>query len=501
MGIIAKQSIRGTIWTYIGVLVGIITVFLVQSRLPMEMGLARVLVDAATIFIGLAQMGTSSSIIRFFPSFKSKENNTTDNSYHGFFFWSLIVPLIGFMLFTLLYWALQVPLQSMFADKSPLFVDYYYFVLPLAFFFLYQTIFETNSNVLMHIVFPRAIREVVTRVGLLATYLLYYFNLLSIDGFVISLCSVYALCAICNAIYFLAIGHVSFRPDFRFLNRSLVRSYLLYTGFMILTAAVSVFAPVLSSFFVAAKLGLEETGIFAMATYIAAMICIPSRAMNAISQPQISQSVKDCDYTQTSTLLRQVSSNLFLVGCLIFLAIWINIDLIFHIIPNGDIYATARNVVFILCLSQLCLSSFGISLSAVNFSRLYILSLVCSLLLTTFSIILNNHLIPLIGINGAALANLISYLIYFALLLIIVRLVLHTNILTLTHLWTILLLAGFLALNKAWCLWFSPAINNIWIDSILRTIILFGGLCATVYFAQLSKEINALLHNFFIRRN
>ncbi len=64
----------------------------------------------------------------------------------------------------------------MFVEKSPLFVDYYYFVLPMAFFMLYQTIFETNANVLMNIVVPRAVRELVIRMLFLAVYMIYAFH-------------------------------------------------------------------------------------------------------------------------------------------------------------------------------------------------------------------------------------------------------------------------------------------------------------------------------------
>ena len=63
---------------------------------------------------------------------------------------------------------------------------------------LYQTIYETNANVLKHIVVPRAVREVVVRVGLLVIYLLYAFEVLSMDGFVIGICINYAVAALIN---------------------------------------------------------------------------------------------------------------------------------------------------------------------------------------------------------------------------------------------------------------------------------------------------------------
>ncbi|MBR6354437.1 MAG: polysaccharide biosynthesis protein, partial [Paludibacteraceae bacterium] len=173
MGIIARQSIKGTIVTYIGVAVGFLTTFFVLTRFltAEEIGLARVLLDAATLFIGLAQLGTSASVIRFFPYFRTPQQPAS----HGFFFWTMLVPLVGFIVFALIYHACHVPLAAWFSEKSPLFVDYYYAVLPIAFFMLYQTVFETCSNVLMRIVVPRAVREVLVRIGLLVCYLLYAF--------------------------------------------------------------------------------------------------------------------------------------------------------------------------------------------------------------------------------------------------------------------------------------------------------------------------------------
>ena len=206
---------RGTIVTYLGVAVGFVTTFFVITRFltAEEIGLARVLIDAAVLFVGLAQLGTGSSIIRFFPYFKDEQKN------HGFFFWTIVVPFIGFVIFALIYWACRViedeifEMEYKFGDKSPLFVDYYYFVLPMAFFMLYQTVFETNSNILMHIVVPRAVREVVVRIGLLISYILYACGILSMDGFVIALCSTYAVAALINIIYVFSLQRISLKPD------------------------------------------------------------------------------------------------------------------------------------------------------------------------------------------------------------------------------------------------------------------------------------------------
>ena len=136
MGVIAKQSIKGTIVTYLGIAVGVITTFFVLTRFltTEEIGLARVLIDAATLFIGFAQLGTNASIIRFYPYFSNPQtspqgtNSQTGEASsddHGFFFWAMVVPFIGFVIFAIIYWVCRVPLGNWFGDKSPLFVKYY----------------------------------------------------------------------------------------------------------------------------------------------------------------------------------------------------------------------------------------------------------------------------------------------------------------------------------------------------------------------------------------
>ena len=497
MGIIARQSIKGTIVTYIGVAVGFLTTFFVITRFltSEEIGLARVLVDAATLFIGLAQLGTNSSIIRFYPYFKDSGNRD-----HGFFFWTLVVPLFGFLLFAIVYWACHVPLGNWFGEKSPLFMDYYYMVLPLAFFMLYQTVFETNANVLMRIVVPRAVRELIVRIGMLVLYLLYAFRILSMDGFVIGLCLNYAIAALVNFTYIFACGHVSLQPDWTFLrqNTKLVRNYLLYTAFLFISAIASVLAPALSSFFITAKMGLDHTGIYAIATYIAVMVSIPYRSLTAIASPQLARAIKEQNREETSRLIHQVSNNLLLIGGLIFLAIWFNIDLIFHILPNGSTYAVAKNVVLILGINQIIVATFSICLSALSYSRFYIFSLFLSFFLTAVSILLNNCLIPLYGMDGAALGNLIAYAAYFALAILLLRLTCHISVANRKTFIGILLIGVLFALNALWE-HFLP-IANIWLSSILRSLVLLGSGIAIAWALRLSPELNNLVLSIISKR-
>lgn len=489
MGIIARQSIRGTIVTYLGIAVGVVTTFFVLTRFltAEEIGLTRVLIDTAVLFIGLAQLGTGSSIIRFYPYFSDKQSD------HGFFFWALVVPFVGFLLFALIYWACRVPIAAWFGDKSPLFVEYYYFVLPLAFFMLYQTIGESTCNVLMHIVIPRAVRELIVRVGMLTIYLLYAFGVLSLDGLVIALCANYGIAALINLCYFFSLKPINLRPDWTFLreNKGLVKRYLIYTGFLLISAVTTVLAPTLSSFFVTAKMGLESTGIFAIATYIAVLVSVPNRSVSAIAAPQLARAIKENNREECSVLLCQVTRNMLLIGGFILLLIWFNIDLIFHVLPNGHIYASAKDVVLILGVSQLILGTFAICFTALNYSRFYAFSLLLSLILTVSALLLNNYLVPALAMNGAALSNLISYGIYYLLIILTVVPLCRIRVIDRRWWYILALLIVLFALNQIW-LSYLPHFN-IWLDSLLRTLVLLGSGAFIAYKAKLSPEINTVL--------
>ena len=421
MGIIARQSIKGTIATYFGVAIGFVTTFFILTKYltPEEVGLTRVLVDAATLFSSLALLGTGSSTMRFYPHFKDDSQNQ-----QGLYFWTLIIPFIGFLLFLICFFVFKGWIINTFQDKSPLFVNYVYFTLPMAFFILYMCVFETNATILERVAVPRIIREVFIRASLLVGYLLYgLWHVIDLDGLVIVFCATYGLGALLNLFYLLFSQKISFKPNFSNITPALRRDFLLYTLFLITAALVGNVMPTLSSFFISAKLGLEFTGIYAIANYIATMVEIPYRSLSAIVQPRVAVALRATppDTSTATRLFQQVSLNMLLAGIVILILIWINIDLFFDILPNGQQYAAGKWVVLILAISKLINTSFGIGASSLGYTRWYYTSLFFTLFLLMITIVLNNFLIPICGIEGGAWATLLSTIIYLPLLLLYIK--------------------------------------------------------------------------------
>lgn len=510
MGIVARQSIKGTLATYLGVAVGIITTFFVQTRLltTEEVGLMDVLMQSAILLSGLAQLGTCTSAMRYYPLFKDE-----DSKDHGFFGWTLIVPLVGFALFLALFYAFRVPLIAYFSKKSALFIDYIYYVIPLAFLMLYISVFETNSNLLMRVVVPRFIREVGLRVMALFIYILYGYHYISLKGMVIAFCASYGIATIVNIIYLFTLQRVSFKIDRKYLTPKLKRDFLIYTAFLVTSALAGNITPLLNRFFVTGNEGLAMGGIFAIAIYIATLVEMPYRSLGAIAKPQISQAMADNNIAEADSICKSVSLHQFLVGSFIFLIIWINIDLIYDLMPNGDVYRAGKLVVLVLCISRLINSTLNVGITVLSYSKIYYYSLFFTILLTVLAWYLNMRLVPVWGMNGAAFATLIAYLVHYVLLLILIKLKIGTFPIEEKHSLVILVMFILFALNHLWTVKASASVIGYFgdlaigkiaigpvVNGAVKTVLIIVIGIASVYFLKVSRPINEMIEKIWKRK-
>ena len=499
MGIVVRQSIKGTLMNYLGVAIGFVTTFFVMTKYltQEEIGLTRVMADAALLLSGLAALGTNTSALRYYPYFKDRESRD-----HGFFGWTLIVPLVGFVIFTILFFVFKDFIINKFSDESPLFVDYMYLVIPMAFFMMYMTVFETNANVLMRIVVPRMVREVGVRLFTLGDYILYITGVISLDGMVIGLCLAYVVATLLNIIYLLCLSRISFKIEPGHVSKWLRKDFLYYTLFLTVAAVVGNIIPSLNTFFISAKMGLAITGIYTIASYMANLVEMPYRSLSAISRPIISQAMKDNDTQRAAMMCKSVSMHQLIAGAMVFFVVWVNIDLFFELLPNGEKYVEGKWVFFLLGLAKLVNSSLNISGTVLSYSKWYYLQLIFTAILTTCAIILNNKLIPVLGMTGAAWSSIISYAIYYVFLLSMIIWKTGISPFSWKELVVIFVVIIMFVLNWLSVEYISKSIiyfNDVNIvvkvvEAVVRTgIIVIIGL-AIICFTKVSKEINEIIN-------
>lgn len=515
MGVIARQSIKGALANYLGVAIGFVTTFFVVTRYltTEEVGLTRVMVDAATLFSSLAMLGCGSSLVRFFPWFKthsplSADGGATEESqkipFHGVFGLAVLLPMVGFTLFGLAFLLFRGQLLEVYGKESPLLTNYFYLIPMLTFFALYLTMFETCASVLMRITMAKMVREVGIRAFNLIAYLLYGYDLIDLDTFVWFFCGSYGLAMLLNVFYFYRISGIKFKElfkvDWHFLKEGGRWKEMLYFTLFVTMMALMGNVPLMSSLFLGAKTGLGVTGVYTIAFFIANVVEVPYRSLGAISRPVIAGAVKEGNWAEVNRLSREVSLHQLLVSLLIFLVIWINLDALFELIPNGADYKDGKWVVFILGMAKVINSSLSISSDVMNFSRSYLWLLPLSAVLLVSAIGLNMELIDVWGINGAASATLMSYLLYYVLLLSMLWWRVKVSVFSVGQLKVLAVIGLCFALGHAWSLWLTPltgavmgGIAGLLFDAALKTMLIGGLAAVAVYGWRVSTTVNEIV--------
>lgn len=488
MGIVIRQSIKGTIVNYVGAFIGFLTTMFILTKYvqPEVIGLTRVLYEASLLIANIALMGITSSTMRFFPYFRNPEKK--DN---GFFYYLLLLPTLGILIYIPVYLLLKGPIGAFFSKNSELFMDYYYWVIPLVMFLVYWITFETYANQKMRIVVPKFIREIGVRVMLICIYLLYALGYFSLNQLIIAYVAIYALALVFTFLYVCRVGMVTFQHDFSFIDRSLRKKIFRYTVFLILGTLGGGILNQLDLFMVSSQLGLDYAGIYSIAFYMGVVIEIPSRSISSITSPLAAMALKDNDFVAANNLYKKVALHQFIAGSCIFLLIWINIDNIYAIIPNGHIYEMGKWVVLFIALNRLLTVTLNFGATLISFSRYYYWGLYFTLFLTVLGICTNLWLIPILGITGAAVATFISGIIFFILQQWVVVLKIGGNPYSkgiLKQMFLILILLGTNYLLPEWR-------QSPFLDGIYRTVIVGGLLAWGLYKLKISEEVCRMLDN------
>jgi len=486
MGVVIRQSVKGTVLTYVGALIGFITQFFVVTKFlsPDVIGLTKVFYEVGSLFAGFGLLGITAAGMRFFPYFKDKEKEN-----NGFFFYYMAVPFIGTFLVSVIYLILKEPVLQFFSAKSPAFGNIFYLVLPLIFILVFWQVMETYSNINLRIAFPKGVREVCLRVFMLTGYLAYAFGYIGLMGLIIAILASYGLCLIMDFAYAGRTSVISFKHDPSFITPDLKSKYLKYTGFLMLSAVAGNIINQLDIFMLSSVKGLYSAGIYTIALYMANVIDMPSRSISAISTPLAADALKNGDFEKANSLYKSVSIHQLMVSSVLLLIVWVNIDNIFAILPNGDKFAEGKYVVLFLGLTKLITTTLSFGGILIQFSKYYYWTLFISIFLTVLTICTNLYFIPRMGVSGAALATLITTIVSYSYQQYLVQRKVHGNPFTPK---TVILAGVVIALWAINSL--IPSLSSVspWLDIAVRTPVLLLLACGAILTFRISPEISGI---------
>jgi len=485
LGIIKKQSISGTIYSYVGVVLGFITIGVLYPRIfdTEEVGLLRVLVSYAVMFSQFAGLGINTVTVKLFPFFRDY-----DKKHHGYLGLALMVSTLGLILSIAIFLLFKSYILADADVDANLFARYYYFVVPLIIFSLLFNVFDTYYRVLYNAVKGIIYKEVIQRVFILMAIALFYFELIDFKTTVILYCIAIITPTILLFFSLIYNKQLFLKPDLGFIDKKMSREMLTVGFYGILASFSGVLVLNIDVIMVERMLGLSQAGIYTITFFFGTLILIPLRTLGKIGSVVIADAWKRDDLATIDDIYKKSSITLSVIGILLFIGIWGNIDNIFSLIK--DDYLPGKMVILYIGIANLFDISVGVSPHIIVNSKYY---RYLSYFLIGFAIMLivtNLMLIPIYGIVGAAIASLISKFIFSLVKFYFLYNKYKLQPFTIKYVYLIII-----GLVTYFISTLMPAFSNFIVDIILRSLLISVLFIVPVYFLKISEDLNQRLES------
>jgi O-antigen/teichoic acid export membrane protein len=478
MGIVLNQSFKNTIITYIGFGIGAInTLYLYPVFLGATFyGLTNYVTSCANVIMPLFAIGMQNTLVKFYSQYKTEEEKSRFLSFTVLFPLLLIIPilLIGLVFYDEILF---------FVSKKNAIVKSYIWLIPfIGLCMAYFEIFYAWLRVNMHSVFGNFVKEVGLRLFSLFLLIGVYYNWLSVEGFVYATAGLYFLAFLITMLYAFSIQ----KPTFQFSIPTNTKDILVYTFYIILSGSVANLLLDGDKMMLNQYMKIENIAFYSVATYIALVISVPSRAMHQIVYPITAKLMHENKHDELNILYKKTSINLQIVGGFVMLCIFVNINQLYELVPKE--YSGGVSVVFMIGLSKYFDLILGNNNAIIFNTKYYRMVLYLGLMLVVLTVILNMIFIPIFGIFGSAFATLLSITLYSLAKLLFVVKKLHLYPFTKQTVYSILLTFALFLVFYFWEFPFYQLIS-IALKSILVTILYVY----LNYKFTISSDINKLI--------
>ncbi|NNC49055.1 MAG: oligosaccharide flippase family protein [Flaviramulus sp.] len=402
MGIVASQSFKNIISTYLGFFIGAInTLFLYTEFLSDEYyGMVGFMLSLAYVIMPLMAFGVHNTIVKFYSSFKTRI------ALHSFLSLMLFLPLLLIIPLTLITYLSYDTIGDFLSNKNTIIKSYLWHTLIIAVALAYFEVFFAWAKVQMQTVFGNFMKEVFHRVGAMIWLFLLYFQVVDLDQFMLGLVVVYVLRMLVMLINAFTIK----LPVIIFKRVNNLRNILKYSFLIIIAGSIATILLDVDKVMLGYYIDIKEIAYYNVAIFIAAVIAVPQRSMHQILMPLSAKYLNEKDFEALDDLYKKSSLNLFIIGGFIFLLIILNINQLYLIIPKE--FSGGLFVVFIISITKLYDALLGSNNAILFNSDYYRMVLVMGVILVMLMVILNMFFIPMFGINGAAIATFLAIFIY-----------------------------------------------------------------------------------------
>jgi O-antigen/teichoic acid export membrane protein len=490
MGLIQKQTLKGTLYTYMGVLVGFMTSGILFPRIlsPNEIGLINLLVAFSVIFMQVASLGFNSVIGRLFPYFRNSHTG-----HNGFLVIAIAVSITGLTISFIAFGLMRPSLLENNQENSELLLSYIDYIIPLVVFTLIFNLFDSYNKALYDAVLGTMLKEMAQRIFIIIVLLFYYFNIVTVHQFFQLYVVALSMPAVILLLVLVKRGEFRLVPVNREVFTKRMVKEMLQLSLFGFVSGLSIFVVAqIDKILVNRFLGIAATGIYATNFFFATLVIIPSRTLIKISTTFIADAWKERNLTNILVVYKKSVINQGIIGLLIFIGLWANIDNIYRVIPGE--YAEGRMVILLISIANLIQMLSGVVGTIIGTSRHFRVLTLFVFIFMALIILFSFLLIPIWGITGAALAVAISTLVFSLLRLFFVMVKYKMNPYTLQTI-VLLLIAGISYLGSL----LIPEMESLVADIIIRSTVILAVYLPAVYLTKISEDVNQIVEDVFTK--
>ncbi len=481
MGIVSKTGFKFSIILYIGIGLGYINTVLIFPNIltEEEFGLTRILFAAGALIAQITQLGTGNILVRFHPYLKDDTKNTTLSLGLGLSFLGVIISSLVLLLF-------KDQLTSYYSQNSPLFSEFFYLLLPVVISLIAYNLFDAYLRVHLKNSVSAFLSNVALRIIWLVVVVLYSFKLFDATTFLwvyvggqISISSIAFL-------YTLSLEKLNLGFSFSKEKVQTLKKMARYGIVTILSGISLLLINRIDIVMVGSYTGLADVAIYSIALYMSMVIMVPAQSISRTAAVLVAQAFKNNDQGMIKKLYQKTAINQLLFGSLVFILITINYQSLLSFLPDN--YSDSFYVFFFLGLGKIIDIGLGVNGAIILNSKYYKVDTILSISLLVFSIGLKIYLIPLYGIEGAAISTMIALILFNFCKFLLLYFKLDLSPFTIQYFWlVVLLIISFFGMTLL------PYFSSIWIDAPVKSALFLLITIPIIYKLRISTEFNEMI--------
>ncbi|MEZ4938059.1 MAG: oligosaccharide flippase family protein [Crocinitomicaceae bacterium] len=485
MGIIQKQAIKSTFFSYAGTIFGFLNASILMPKilLSSDIGLLTFVNSTTKIMAAIFTLGVPLITQNLFTRYKNPNNK--NNGFLSLIIW---ITLLGAILGSLLFFLLKDQLISSENNAAKYYV---FFSLSWVILFVFRLLFlnldiylRMNQKTVLGVFLENFLTKIIFLFGLIAYILgivhfdgVYWMNILamSFPGLIILL-------------YLISRKERFF--SFKYIKRYTVRGREIgnLALFGMIGGIGSTFVTDIDKYMISNSINLSATGIYSVMMLFGMFTSISSINLKRIATPVVADSWKNKDMKNIDTIYKKSAVTQFLIGFYIFLGIWFCIDYVMQLLHFEVLYSYAKNVILFIALGQIIELATGVNAEIIATSKSYKWNTFFYLSLVGIVYTSNLIFIPIYGIEGAALATAVSFLIVNVARYFLLKIKYNLSPFS-KELGIAILIGLFVFALLSFIPVFQNGILGILLNGILVTVIFWG----LTYVTKISLEVNGLI--------